>query len=201
MARCYSVPVPNRQPPLPPIWPNVWLVSDARNDAMLERVLARLPRGCGMIFRHYHLPPDQRRARFRKLARAARRHGHRVVLSGSAREAKAWGAGGAYGAPLRLARGPAIPRLATVHSLRELAAARRARADAVLISPVFPTRSHPGASTLGPLRFRLLAARAHVPAIALGGMTPRRARAFGLQHWAAIQGLTETPTGLFPLHS
>ncbi|MCJ2178628.1 thiamine phosphate synthase [Novosphingobium album (ex Hu et al. 2023)] len=197
MARCYSVPVPNRQPPLPPIW----LVSDARNDAVLERALARLPRGSGLIYRHYHLPPEQRRARFRTLARAARRRGHCVVLSGSAWEAKGWGADGAYGAPSRLVYGPATLRLVTVHSLRELAKAHRARADAVLISPVFPTRSHPGAPVLGPLRFRLLAERARVPAIALGGMTAHRARAFSLRKWAAIQGLAETPTGLFPLHS
>ena len=193
--------MPNRQPPCPPIRPNVWLVSDARNDAALERVLARLPRGCGLIFRHYHLPPDQRRARFDALARIARRHGHCVVLSGPARAARAWGADGAYGAPSSLARGPAMPRLATVHSLRELGHARRARASAVLISPVFATRSHPGAPALGPLRFRLLAARGPAPAIALGGMTAPRARAYGLRKWAAIQGLAERPTAPFPLHS
>lgn len=197
MARCYSVPVPNRQPPLPAIW----LISDARNDAALDRVLARLPRGSGFIYRHYHLPPDERRARFRTLARAARRRGHGVILSGSAQEARRWGADGAYGAPSRLMHGPATLRLATVHSLRELAAAHRARADAVLVSPVFPTRSHPGTAALGPLRFHLLAARAQVPVIALGGMTAHRARAFQLHKWAAIQGLAETPTGLFPLHS
>ncbi|MEJ2407998.1 MAG: thiamine phosphate synthase [Novosphingobium sp.] len=201
MARCYSAPVPNRQPPCPSIRPNVWIVSDARNDAALERMLARLPRGSGLIFRHYHLPPALRRARFRTLSRIAARHGHCVVLSGSAREARAWRADGAYGAPERLARGPAILRFVTVHSLRELGKAHRARADAVLISPVFPTRSHPGAPMLGPLRFRLLAARARVPAIALGGMTAHRARTFGLHEWAAIQGLAETPTALFPVHS
>ncbi|MCJ2187057.1 thiamine phosphate synthase [Novosphingobium beihaiensis] len=201
MARCYSVPVPNRQPPCPSIRPNVWIVSDARNDAGLERALARLPRGSGLIFRHYHLPPGPRRARFETLARIARRHGHCVVLSGTPREARAWGADGVYGAAERLARGPAVLRLVTVHSLRELAKAHRARADVVLISPVFPTRSHPGAPALGPLRFRLLAARAQVPAIALGGMTMHRARAFGLRKWAAIQGLAESPTVLFPVHS
>lgn len=203
MARCYSVPVPNRQPPLPRTWPHplpdIWLVSDARNDAVLEHALRRLPRGSGLIFRHYHLPPDERHARFKALARAARRCGHAVVFSGSAKQARRWGADGAYGAPRALARGPALPRLATVHSLRELARARRA--DAVLISPVFPTRSHPGSAALGPVRFRLLAARARVPAMALGGMTARRARRLGGCKWAAIQGLAKPPTTMFPLHS
>ena len=80
-------------------------------------------------------------------------------------------------------------RLITAHCLREIALAQRAHADAILLSPVWPTRSHPGARGLGALRFRLLAARARVPVIALGGMTPLRARALGWARWAAIDGL------------
>lgn len=201
MARCYSVPVPNRQLPLP----RTWLISDARNDAAMTRTLALLPRGSGLIFRHYHLPPHARRARFEALARIVRRFGHRIVLAGTARQALHWSADGAYGDACKLTQGPATLRLITAHNLRELSAAHRARADAVLLSPIFPTRSHPGAPALGPVRFRLLAARARVPVIALGGMTARRARRLrgGGEpvRWAAIDGLSKPPTGAFPIHS
>jgi thiamine-phosphate pyrophosphorylase len=61
----------------------------------------------------------------------------------------------------------------------------------VLLSPVFATRSHPGAATLGPVRFRLLAARSLVPVIALGGMDTRRARRLGTRDWAAVDGLCD----------
>lgn len=186
MARCYSVPVNIRQPSLP----SLWLVSDARNDAVIERVLARLPRGSGLIFRHYHLPPAERRARFDRLARAARRFGHVVVLSGDARTARCWGADGAYGAAERLARGPQMIRLATVHSMRELAQAHRARADAALLSPVFPTASHPGGRAIGPMLWKLIALHSRLPVIALGGMTAGRARAYRITRWAAIDGLS-----------
>ena len=164
--------------------PQLWLVSDARNDAALERALAQLPRGSGFIFRHHHLPPAQRRARFAQLARRARARGQLAILAGSAAQARAWGADGAYGLPQLLARGPDILRLASAHSLRELAKARRA--DLVLLSPVFSTRSHPGATPLGPLRFRLLAARSAVPVIALGGMTAKAARRLDWPLWAGI---------------
>lgn len=177
MARCYSDAMPPRHP-----LPKIWLLSDARNDAALERALKRLPRGSGLIFRHYHLDPVERRARFKALQRHARHHGHRIVLSGSVAQARCWGADGAYGADL--SRGPALLRLVTVHSLRELRRARRA--DAVLLSPVFPTRSHPGGKVLGPLRWKALAARSPVPVIALGGMNPRRAQRLKAQHWAGI---------------
>jgi len=182
--------VPNRQSPCPDSWPDIWLISDARNDAALENALARLPRGSGLVFRHYHLPPAERGARFKVLSRIARRFGHMVVLSGTPREARRWKAAGAYGAAARLAGGPATLRLVTVHSLRELGGAHRARADMVLISPVFATRSHPGGKTLGPARFGLLSARSQVPAIALGGMTPHRARRLPARKWAAIQAFT-----------
>ena len=164
--------------------PQTWLVSDARNDAALERALAQLPRGSGFILRHHHLPPAQRRARFAQLARRARARGQLVILAGSAAQARAWGADGAYGLPQLLACGPDILRLASAHSLRELARAHRA--DLVLLSPVFSTRSHPGATPLGPLRFRLLAARSPVPVIALGGMTAKTAARLAWPLWAGI---------------
>ena len=189
MGRRYSEAMPERQPSLDPNWPKIWLISDARNDAVLESVLMRLPRGSGLIFRHYHLLPGPRRARFDRLAQVARRRRHRIALSGTARQALAWRADAAYGPPERLARGPAMPRLVTAHSLRELARARRSRASAIVLSPVFPTRSHPGGRPLGRLGYRRLAARAGHPVIALGGLTGRRAKHLGSVAWAAIDGL------------
>jgi thiamine-phosphate pyrophosphorylase len=193
MARCYSGCVPDRQRlrELPQDLPRIWLVSDARNDAVLERVLVQLPRGSGLIFRHYHLAPSERRTRFAQLLRLARRRSLTLVWSGTPNEARGVRAGGAYGPPLRLGRGPGLQRLATVHSLRELAFAHRARADAVLISPVFPTDSHPGAPVLGPIRFRLLADWARVPVIALGGMSAKRARGLGGVRWAAVASFAQ----------
>jgi thiamine-phosphate pyrophosphorylase len=176
--------MPQRQPALP----NLWLISDARNDAVLEASLARLPRGSGFIYRHYHLEPQARRARFEALKRICRRYGHCTVLAGDAAQARRWGANGAYGSPAALARGPAILRLCTTHNLREIGNARRA--TAILLSPVFATASHPGARTLGPHRFRTLAIRARVPVIALGGMSHRRARKLQCKNWAAIDGLS-----------
>jgi len=134
-----------------------------------------MPRGSGFIFRHYHLPEAERRARFEELARLARGRGHLVALAGSRAQARRWGADKAYGPG-----GHLVP----VHDLRELA--RAAHAEAVLFSPVFPTRSHPGAKVLGPLRFRLLAARAKVPVIALGGMDRRSAKRLRWPRWAGI---------------
>ena len=182
--------------PLPAL-PACWLISDARNDAALERAIARMPRGGGFIYRHYHLAPDERQARFAALARLARARGLCVLWAGSMAQAQRMGADGAYGDSLRIGSGGRGLRLATVHSLREMARARRA--DALLLSPVFATRSHAGATGLGPLRFRLMARHAGAPVIALGGMDRLRARRLGWPRWAAIDGLsTRLSTGQNP---
>lgn len=170
--------------------PDIWLLSDARNDAALEAAISRLPPGSGFVFRHYHLSVAERAARFAQLLPLLRGAGHLALVSASHETATAWGADGVYGGAGTVA--PAGSRwIATAHNADELAKANAKGADAVMLSPVFPTRSHPGAATLGPARFRELAGRSAIPVIALGGMTAARARALDWPRWAAIDGLAE----------
>lgn len=169
--------------------PLLWLLSDARNDAGLERALAALPHGSGFVFRHYHLAPEARRKRFDTLARMARNCDHRVVLAGNVQDRVAWGADGVYGSVAEIAPLDGCLRLGAAHNGDELQAANAARLDGVFLSPVFPTRSHPGATTLGVQGFRVLAQQALIPVIALGGMTADRARDLGWPRWGAIDGL------------
>jgi thiamine-phosphate pyrophosphorylase len=185
MDRRYSGSMPLRQP-----LPDLWLISDERNDAGLDDALRRLPRGSGFIYRHYHLSPEQRVARWFELARIGRARSHVLVLADSAQTALEWGADGLYGPPRALYPTRDLLTLATAHDLREIGLANRFGADAVLLSPAFPTRSHPGAPALGPARFRLLAAHARMPVIALGGMTGESARRLQWPRWAAIDGLS-----------
>lgn len=61
---------------------------------------------------------------------------------------------------------------AAAHSLAAIRRAELAGADAVLLSPVFPTASHPGGTVLGLQRARALAAATPLPVFAMGGVTP-----------------------------
>jgi thiamine-phosphate pyrophosphorylase len=114
-----------------------------------------------------------------------------VILSGAAELAQAWCADGIYGGADRLGPPSDLLRLAAAHDADEIAAANRAKADGALLSPVFPTRTHPGGVSLGVEAFRLLAAQAEMPVIALGGMTAERAKALNWPRWAAIDGLSK----------
>lgn len=170
--------MPARQP-----LPLLWLLSDERNDAALESALRVLPEGSGFVFRHYHLASDIRRARYEELRNLARALGHLTILAGE----EDWHSDGRYGA--KPASNSAV-HLATAHDREELLAAWAAGADGVFLSPVFATRSHPGASPLGVTRFFQLAAQVDIPVIALGGMTRERAMTHGIDRWGAIDGLS-----------
>jgi thiamine-phosphate pyrophosphorylase len=186
MARRYSAAMPLRQP-----FPDLWLLSDERNDAVLDDALRRLPRGSGFIYRHYHLPDHERATRWFDLLRIVRARGHIAILADSSLTAREWGADGIYGPPRALyPTANDLLTLATAHELAEIGLANRLGADAVLLSPAFPTRSHPDAPALGPVRFRLLATHARMPVIALGGMTGRTAHRLAWPRWAAIDGLS-----------
>lgn len=165
--------------------PRLWLMTDERlGDALLPTVRA-LPRGAGIVFRHYATPPVVRRRLFETVRAIARRRGLMLVLAGTPEQARAWKADGAHGRRRGTLTAPA-------HDVMEMRRAEAAGARLVFLSPVFATRSHPGAASLGPVRFGLLARQARVPVIALGGMTSRKfgaIRRVGASGWAAIDGL------------
>ena len=181
MTMRYTARMPVRQ-----TLPYLWLLSDARNDAVLELALGRLPSGSGFVFRHYHLCPEQRRARYEVLARLARASGHSVIVS---RPSEGWDADGVYGPVATVAQSAARLRLGTAHTGDDLQQANHTGLDGVFLSPVFPTRSHPGSAVLGVQGFQVLAQQALVPVIALGGMTAARAHELQWPRWAAIDGL------------
>jgi len=85
---------------------------------------------------------------------------------------------------------------AAVHHPAEMGRANEARVDAVLISPVQPTESHPEMAALGWAEFAALSRTATMPTFALGGMTPQyitQVRASGGQGIAAIRAFWRTP--------
>jgi thiamine-phosphate pyrophosphorylase len=169
--------MPTRQP-----LPTTWLMTDERMGDGLFDAIGRLPEGSGIVFRHYGLPETERRALFDRVKVAAQ--GHLLLLAGSAIQALVWGADGSHG------RGPGEGlRSAPVHDLDGIRAAERDGAALLFLSPVFATRSHPGAKPLGLDGFAALVRETRLPVIALGGMNETRAgetAAAGAYGWAGI---------------
>ena len=168
--------MPRRQPP-----PRLWLMTDERQGEALWQALRRLPRGSGLVFRHYGLERGERRRLFERIRKIAVRR-HLLLLVGG---------GGLRGDGVHGGRGRGF-RSASAHNLRELKSAERSGAGLVFLSPAFATRSHPGARPLGPLRFGLIAGQARIPVIALGGVNKLNARRLPhIYGWAGIDAWTD----------
>ena len=164
------------------ILPRRWFFTDSRLGDAVREVIARLPKDVGVIVRVPSLTRDRDLAR--RLVAACRRRGLVVLLAGPPALALRLGADGAH-LPEREARRGSGRRpkagfrlTAAAHSRAALIRAGRLGVDGAFLSPVFPTRSHPGARTLVPCRFGLLTRglRPALPVLALGGMDARAAR-------------------------
>lgn len=158
--------------------PRVWLMTDERMGESLVPAIRRLPKGSGIVFRHYGLPPAERLALFRRIERLARARRFTLLFGGG---------GGEHGRHRGTLTAP-------VHGMRERISAERNGARLIFVSPIYPTASHPGGRVLGRARFGLLIRGSKVPVIALGGMTRKRARSlsgFKIYGWAAISSLTD----------
>jgi thiamine-phosphate pyrophosphorylase len=170
--------------------PTLWMMTDERMGAALLPSVRALPKGSGIVFRHYSLPAKERRALFNLVRRTARARRLWLLLGGSDRLARHWKADGAHH---RSATKPNGWRSAPVHTVRERLAAERAGANILFVSPIFATRSHPEGKGLGRVRFGLTIRNAKKPVIALGGLNAARAKglkSFGIWGWAAIDALS-----------
>jgi thiamine-phosphate pyrophosphorylase len=171
--------------------PPVLLLTDERRLPDPLPVARGLPRGAGVVLRHYGVP-----ARAALALRLSRLPGLVLLVAGDMALARQVGARGLHlpeggGRPPRLRPRGFLVTVAA-HSLTALRRAKALGADAAVLSPVFPTASHPGAPTLGPLRFAMLARAAGLPVYALGGITAGNAPrllASGAIGFAAIDGL------------
>ncbi|MGE5503331.1 MAG: thiamine phosphate synthase [Actinomycetota bacterium] len=181
--------------------PPLLLVTDATRLPDPMAAAARLPPGSGVVLRHYDAADRPQLAR--RLAAVARQRRLALLVAGDWRLAAAVGAAGLH-LPEGLARhGVLAPLLGWVrrrgallsiaaHSPAALARARRLGAAGAVLSPVFATRSHPGAPVIGPLRFSAWIRRAGLPVHALGGIgtaTAARLKHSGAAGLAAIGAL------------
>ena len=140
------------------------------------QTVARLPRGAVVILRDYDHP--QREAYARIWRKETRKRRVLLLVAGDPALARRVRADGMHVPEYQQAR---LRNVKARHkrwffsiAAHHLPAVLRARhADAVLISPVFHTDSHPNARALGVIRFRRLAGRASIPVWALGGISAR----------------------------
>jgi thiamine-phosphate pyrophosphorylase len=163
--------------------PALWLLTDERLGESLPAAMERAAKaGAAILVRHYRSSPAERR----RIAEAVRSLGAPLGIAGDVALAREAGA--------CLVHNPAsdpteLPWSRSVHDEEEAGRAAASAASLLFVSPVYPTRSHPGAPALGAERALDLARRCRRPAVALGGMDAEKGReliARGFYGWAGI---------------
>jgi thiamine-phosphate pyrophosphorylase len=164
-------------------WPTAWLLTDERLGTELDRAMQRAAAaGAGILIRHYRSEQSLRK----RLAVRVLDLGAPLAMAGDEELARAAGA--------VLFHNPGdmpsdLPFSLSVHDEKEARRARDRGAALVFVSPVYPTRSHPGATALGDAEALRLATIAGCPAMALGGMDQAKGSALmarGFAGWAGI---------------
>lgn len=156
----------------------------------LERLEARLRDGLRLIqLREKGLPAERLTRLAAEVAARCREYGALLMINGDLRLAERLVAGLHLTSSQLMAHDerPDLPWVgASCHDARELEQATRLGVDFVVLGPVLPTASHPGAPGMGWTGFKELAADRPMPVFALGGLalwdldTVRRAGGHGV---------------------
>ena len=164
--------------------PQLFFFTDPARTPDPEAVVRRLPRGAGVVYRAFGDPHAVRIGR--RLVKAAHRRGLLILVGADPDLAARIGADGVHLPERGAGRAKGVKRArptwivtAAAHSEAAIVRARRCGADAVFVSPVFPSASASAGAPIGALRFAGLVRRAGLPVFALGGVNGRSARMIG----------------------
>jgi thiamine-phosphate pyrophosphorylase len=173
--------------------PPLLFFTDPARTPDAEAIAATLPPGSGVVFRAFGA--DDATDQGRRLAAICRSRGLTLFAGADPRLAGDIGAVGIHlpersaGRARRLAGRWIVT--AAAHSVRAGRRALAAGADAVVVSPVFPSNSPSAGRPVGAVRLALMVRAIGGPVYALGGINSRTARRLanaGLTGLAAVEG-------------
>jgi thiamine-phosphate pyrophosphorylase len=178
--------------------PKLLFFTDPARTPEPALIAARLPPGAAVVYRAFGARDAL--VRGRELAKVARRRRLVFLVGADAGLAARLMADGVHLPERASVRARSLKRLrpgwlvtCAAHSLPAALAAKGAGADAVVVSPVFESRSPSAGRPLGPLRFAQIARRIGGPVYALGGLNPATAQSLtgsGAVGFAAVEALS-----------
>jgi len=161
---------------LPPVY-GITCAGDVGEDAFLERAEVAFADGLRLIeLREKPWPHARRDALARRLVPLAHRFGARVLLNGTADDARRLGCDGVHWTSSMLAQASQRPAgmmaAASCHTRDDVARAGALDLDFAVLGPVAATPTHPDADPIGWEGFVARVEGTRVPVYALGGLAP-----------------------------
>lgn len=178
--------------------PCLILMTDAKRLPDPSTIIPQLPANSAVIVRHF--TQKQKEQIIIKIKSLCRKHKVKLLVSDDMGLAIRYRLDGVHFPEARLKSITACGRISrplpqflytgACHSQTGLENAKRAGIDAILLSPVFPTSTHPGARCLGLTRFRHIGSRSPLPIYALGGITKKTAPRLQASSTIGIAGIS-----------
>lgn len=160
--------------------PPLFFITDPARTPDPCAIAAGLPRGCGVIYRAFGAADALETAC--RLGEIARERGLVLLIGLDPELAEVAGAQGVHLPERALGDASALRRhrpdwilTGAAHGGEAVVAGKAEGLDAMLLSPVFPSRSPSAHKAMGVQRFSQLAAAAKLPVYALGGVNPETA--------------------------
>ncbi|RFC33225.1 MAG: 8-oxo-dGTP diphosphatase [Candidatus Nitrotoga sp. SPKER] len=158
--------------------PSLYAISNAVElgcERFLERLQVALENGLKLVqMREPAFSRETMRELSLQAVKLAHTFGAQVLINSDIELANEIGADGVHLNSIQLAACTSRPNFtwcaASCHNAEELERANNLGLDFVVLSPVLPTRSHPGATHLGWQSFTSIAANSAIPVYALGGL-------------------------------
>ena len=152
-------------------------LEEAGETVFFSQLESKLANGLGMIqVREKQLSATGLKVFLDKVIAMARPYGAKVLLNGDIELASVSGADGVHLSSAQLMKMQQRPQdmmcAASCHSVEEVEHAQHLALDFAVLSPVLPTKSHPGAEVLGWQRFGQMIKDCAIPVYALGGLSP-----------------------------
>jgi 8-oxo-dGTP diphosphatase len=159
---------------LPPVY-GITCAGDVGEEAFLARAETALAQGLRLIqLREKEWAPPRRDAFAQRLVPLAHRHGARVLLNGTADDARRLGCDGVHWTSALLAQAAQRPAgmmtAASCHTRDDVTRAGALDLDFAVLGPVAATPTHPEAAPIGWDGFAARVEGTRVPVYALGGL-------------------------------
>jgi len=152
-------------------------LEESGETVFFSQLESKLANGLRMIqVREKQLSATGVKAFLDRVIAMARPYGAKVLLNGDIELARISGADGVHLSSVQLMKLQQKPQdlicAASCHSIEELMHAQQLALDFAVLSPVLPTKSHPGSEVLGWQRFGQMIKDCAIPVYALGGLSP-----------------------------
>ncbi len=177
--------------------PPLFLMTDAKRLPDPSALIPRLPTGSAVIIRHF--TRAQKKELCLKIKGLCKKHKVKLLISDDLKLALALRLDGVHFPEQTLKKiagcgslkrhRPGFLFTAATHHQRALFWAKRAKIDTALLSPIFPTQSHPGKRHLGCWKFMELTRNHTNPVIALGGVSQKNAQRLSQTQASGFAGI------------